>query len=265
MVSPRWLRDQPRLVPLTWAGRGGEDLRAALGATQGSWAASKACFKLIFFKVIQNWGGGSSTRTSYKQKATSTLLVLDLHCSASSPCCSPRTCLHCRTDDHVNITQPGICTSAEAAESLMCSQSLHTIPFHSHAELLARSVPSISYTRSLRGTSFAQNTLSGTLCSTGCWFPACNTLSWEKSRGPVSPCSALGRQEELPLSQCPGMALAAEPGPLGHFNPSYSIVNLGCDSTVVNVFQFLWQGCSQAPTLCLFARFIWYHWAQAGQ
>lgn len=218
-------------------------------------------FQGDFFQGYSKFQGGSGTRTSYKQKAMSTLLVLDLlHCSASSPRRSPCTCLHCRRDDHVNITQPGICTSAEAAESLTCSQSLRTIPFHSHAELPARLVPAISYTRPLCGISFAQNTLNRTLCSAGCWFPACNKLSWEKS-----PCRALGWQKELPLSQCPGRALAAEPGPVRHFNPSYSIVNLGCDSTAVNVFQFPWQGCSQAPTLCLFSPLIWYHWVQAGQ
>lgn len=78
--------------------------------------------------------------------------------------------------------------------------------------------------------------------------PATQALLGKEGCGPVSLCRGLGQQEELPLSQCPERALGAEPGPVRHFNPSYSTAYLGHDSTAVNVFQFLWPGRRQALT-----------------
>lgn len=91
--------------------------------------------------------------------------------------------------------------------------------------------------------------------------PATQALLGKEGCGPASLCRGLGHREELPSCQCPERALEPEPGPVRHFNPSYSTVYLGHDSTAVNVFQFLWQGRTQARTgaYLVFSLLIWYH------
>lgn len=78
--------------------------------------------------------------------------------------------------------------------------------------------------------------------------PATQALLGKAGGGPASLCRGVGHREELPLCQRPERALGAKPGLVRHFNPSYFTVYLGHDSTAVNVFQSLWQGCAQALT-----------------
>lgn len=87
------------------------------------------CFKVMFqldlFSRLFKIRCGNGTRTSDKQKGqvtpsqSLTFSVAQLALLAFS-----HTCLHCKSDDHVNITKPGICTSAAAAEALTCCRCL---------------------------------------------------------------------------------------------------------------------------------------------
>lgn len=90
------------------------------------WDCFKVVFQLdFFFPRLFKFQCGNGTRTSHKQKGQVTpSKSLTFSMAQLALLAFPHTCLHCKRDDHVNITKPGICTSAAAAEALTCSQCL---------------------------------------------------------------------------------------------------------------------------------------------